>query len=181
MQAKEDFSIRLEMAEMHEEFIDRMTRAYDNKNYVETVWICYAIFEQRISRLIAKYIDKCPVPKRKDKKTCAISTRVKCIQKLIDSKYGAFEDFDKQIMSNVKEWCNKRNVLVHGLISLQHYKEYDKEFKQLAEQGVPLVFELYDVCTDFRNKWYEEKELDTEFPMKNCLCKKQQCINPKCI
>lgn len=39
------------MAEMHEEFIERMSEAYDNQYYVEAVWYCYAIFEQRISRL----------------------------------------------------------------------------------------------------------------------------------
>ena len=64
MKAKEEYTIRLQMAEMHEAFIERMSEAYDNEYYVETVWYCYAIFEQRINRLISKYIDKCPRPKR---------------------------------------------------------------------------------------------------------------------
>ena len=58
MKAKEEYNIRLEMSQMHEEFIDRMSEAYDNHFYVETVWYCYAIFEQRTNRLISKYIDK---------------------------------------------------------------------------------------------------------------------------
>lgn len=58
MIAKEGYAIRIQMAEMHEEFINSMYEAYDNHYYVETVWYCYAIFEQRISRLISKYIDK---------------------------------------------------------------------------------------------------------------------------
>ena len=38
MKAKEEYNIRLEMSQMHEEFIDRMSEAYDNHFYVETVW-----------------------------------------------------------------------------------------------------------------------------------------------
>ena len=50
MEAKESYELRLEMAEMHEEFIERMSVSYDNKYYIETVWYCYSIFEQRINR-----------------------------------------------------------------------------------------------------------------------------------
>ena len=64
MNAKEEYKVRLEMSKMHEEFIERMSNSYDNNYYVESVWYCYAIFEQRISRLISKYIDKCPLPDR---------------------------------------------------------------------------------------------------------------------
>ena len=70
MEAKESYELRLEMAEMHEEFIERMSVSYDNKYYIETVWYCYSIFEQRINRLIAKYIDKCSIaPERTDDKS----------------------------------------------------------------------------------------------------------------
>lgn len=181
MKAREEYAIRAQMAEMHEEYIERMSTAYDKKNYVETVWLCYAIFEQRISRLIAKYIDKCVVPERTDNKSAAISTRIKCLRKLTNSKYGAFDGFDFTVVDRVSKWCDDRNELVHGLVSLGHYKQYDKEFKKLADEGVPLVFELYDACTDFRTKWYALKDDPGEFPMKKCQCKKNKCINPSCI
>ncbi len=45
MNAREEYSVRLRMVEMHEEFIESMSVAYDNKHYVEAVWYCYAIFE----------------------------------------------------------------------------------------------------------------------------------------
>lgn len=35
MKAKEEYAIRAEMAEMHEEYIGRVSSAYDSKNYVE--------------------------------------------------------------------------------------------------------------------------------------------------
>ena len=34
MKAKEEYSIRLEMSQMHEEFIERMSEAYDAGYYV---------------------------------------------------------------------------------------------------------------------------------------------------
>lgn len=180
MNAKEEYNIRLEMSDMHEEFIDKMSVAYDDKFYVEAVWYCYAIFDQRISRLIAKYIDKCTRPKRTNKTTAAISTRINCLKKLVNTKYGAFDSFDVNLLNRILDWCHKRNELVHGLVSLEHYKKYDDEFKKLASLGVPLVFELYDACTNFRNKWYESDEPKGQFPI-NCKCKNNKCINENCI
>lgn len=182
MKAKEEYNIRVEMSKMHEEFIERMSDAYDNGFYVESVWYCYAIFEQRISRLISKYLDRCTLfPERTDDKSAAISVRIVCLKKLIAANYGAFDQFDPDILDRVMKWCNDRNELVHGLISLKHYKKYDGEFENLAKVGVPLVFELYDACTDLRNRWYECDEPVEDFPISKCKCNKKKCINPNCI
>jgi hypothetical protein len=181
MKNEESFDVRLQMAEMHEEFIDRMSKSYDSKLYVETVWYCYAIFEQRINRLIVKYLDKCMIPPRSDEKSAAISTRISCLEKLVDSRYGAFDTFNKDLLKRIMKWCDERNSLVHSLISIKHYRQYDDEFENLAGKGVPLVFELYDECTTFRNRWREMDEPDGEFPVKKCRCKKMQCFNSKCI
>lgn len=182
MKAKEEYAIRLQMAEMHEEFIDKMSNAYDNKHYVETVWYCYAIFEQRINRLISKYIEKCTLsPERTDDKSANISTRITCLKKVINAKYGVFCLLDVNLLEQISKWCEGRNALVHGLISFKHYKKYDEEFENLAKLGVPLVFELYDACTDFRNKWYKSNEPTEPFPVTKCKCKSKKCINEKII
>lgn len=182
MIAKEEYAVRLQMAEMHEEFIERMSEAYDNHYYVETVWYCYAIFEQRICRLISKYIDKCTLyPERTDDKTAAISTRIACLKKVITAQYGVFYIVDISLLDHISKWCDDRNVLVHRLISLKHYKKYDEEFKNLADAGVPLVFELYDVCTNLREQWYRMDEPKTPFPVTKCKCNKKKCINAKNI
>lgn len=182
MKAKEEYETRIEMVQMHKEFIEKMDDAFEKRRYVETVWYCYAIFEQRTSRLIAKYLDKYPVPhNRKDNKSAAISTRIKCIMKLIDARYGTFELFDKNLLENILKWCENRNELVHGLISLKHYKRYDDEFKELAECGRPLVHTLYKEITEFRNSWYVEEEPLSPFPHSKCKCKSKKCINPKII
>lgn len=182
MKAKEQLSIRLQMAEMHEEYISRMSQAYDNHFYVETVWYCYSIFEQRISRLISKVIDKCEVaPDRTDEKSASISTRIICLKKLIDSNYGAFSTINISILDRISKWCEDRNELVHGLVSLSHYKQFDQEFETLAKTGVSLAFELYDACTDFREQWYAIEDPKDPFPVQKCRCKNMKCINPNII
>lgn len=182
MNAREEYSVRLQMAEMHEEFIESMSEAFDNKCYIEAVWYCYAIFEQRISRLISKYIDECPLyPDRTDDKSAAISTRITCVKDMIKNKYCSFEVMDVSLFTKIKNWCDSRNDLVHGLISLKHYKQYDKEFEKLAEEGVPLVFELYDACTELRNAWYGMDSVSGSFPKKKCKCKDKKCINPSIL
>ena len=182
MNAREEYSIRLQMAEMHEEFIERMSEAYDSKYYVEAVWYCYAIFEQRISRLISKYVDHCMLcPERTDDKSAAISIRITCIKNMISAKYCSLDVMDANLFTRINQWCEDRNELVHGLISLKHYKQYDKEFEKLAKEGVPLVFELYDACTDFRNTWYKAASVSGEFPKKKCKCRGKKCINVNAI
>ena len=90
MNAKEKYELRLEMAKMQDQFIQRMSEAYDREYYIETVWYCYAIFEHRINRFISKYIDKCTIaPERTDDKTVSISTRISCLKKVIRAKYNA--------------------------------------------------------------------------------------------
>ena len=105
--------------------------------------------------LIAKYIDKCTIaPERTDDKSAAISIRIACLKKIIKAKYNSFELIDIDILNRISDWCKMRNELVHSLISLKHYRRFDEEFKNLADSGVPLVFELYDVITTFRENWY---------------------------
>lgn len=181
MKPREDYETRTKMAEMHDIYQERLRMAYEQQNYVETVWLCYAIFEQRVNRLIAKYIDQCPKKERDNDKTAAITTRMNCIKRLVKEKYGAFDGFDISVIKRVEQWCRVRNDLVHGLVELKHYKKYDKEFEALAKAGVPLVQELYDACTELRNQWYCMDEESAEFPAEKCKCGKTKCMNPTFI
>ena len=128
--------------------------------------------------LIAKYIDKCTIaPERTDDKSAAISIRIACLKKIIKAKYNSFELIDIDILNRISDWCKMRNELVHSLISLKHYRRFDEEFKNLADSGVPLVFELYDVITTFRENWYLSENSIDDFPVKKCMCKKSKCVN----
>lgn len=167
---KETLEVRREMAEMHDKFLDNLETAMKKKQYIEASWLCYAIFEQRIERIIEKHVKKCPKGKRqKEEKPVSISTKLLCLKKLCKQKYGPYADFDKILLTDIKSWCNLRNDLIHGLVSLEHYRKYDKEFKELALSGEPLVKRLYKEATKVR-EWCREGHQLGKFPEMKCRC-----------
>lgn len=173
---KETLEVRREMAEMHDKFLEDLETAMKKKQYIEASWLCYAIFEQRINRLILKHICKCPKqPKAKNSAPVSISTRINCIKELAQANYGGYGNFDFRLLCDIKEWCDDRNALVHGLVSLAHYKKYDEEFEAIAKKGIPLVYRLYEESTKLREWWYANEDFG-EFPKVKCKCKKQRCI-----
>lgn len=164
-----------QMARMHDEYIERLEKAVEKKNYIEASWLCYSIIEQRITRMIDKHISFCPRAKKTKGKPAAISTRISCIKYLIEKNYGGYANLDNSLMSELTTWCNNRNELVHGLVSLEHYKQYDAEFKSLAERGYPLVKRLYVESGKLR-EWSRKPDSQFgPFPKKKCKCE-YRCI-----
>ena len=45
MKGREAYTVRAEMALMHDDFLSRLDRTMKKKQYVEASWLCYAIFE----------------------------------------------------------------------------------------------------------------------------------------
>lgn len=46
MKQRESYEIRLEMARMHDTYIEDLHEAMKEARYVEASWLCYAIIEQ---------------------------------------------------------------------------------------------------------------------------------------
>lgn len=175
MKQRESYEIRLEMARMHDTYIEDLHEAMKEARYVEASWLCYAIIEQRVTRLILKHLDNCPLEKKKKDVPVSISTRLSCIKTLIENEYGGYAQMDKALFEEIEKWCKDRNELVHGLVSLEHYKHYDKEFEKLAKDGTPIVEKLYKEITKFR-EWYYRDGVFGDFPKFKCMCKKYRCI-----
>ena len=175
MKSKETYETRLEMAHMHDEFLERLDAAMKQHNYVEASWLCYAIFEQRITRIVEKHITKCPKQNRNDNKYhVGIRTKITCLKKLSKVQYGAYANFDSKLLSEIAGWCKKRNTLMHGLVSLELYKKYDKEFKDLAESGTPMVKKLYEEASKVR-EWCRSDHKFGAFPVIKCRCE-YRCV-----
>lgn len=176
MKQKESYLLRCEMAEMHDKFLDNLKSAMEEAQYIEASWLCYAIFEQRIGRIIEKHLVKCPKGRRgRKEKPVSISTKLLCLEKLCKLKYGPYAEFDKKLLTDISVWCRQRNTLIHGLVSLEHYKKYDKEFENLALSGAPLVAQLYKEATKVC-EWCRDKNHQFEkFPEIQCRCK-HRCI-----
>ena len=175
MEPKESYEERLEMARMHDEYIHKLNLAIDDKHYVEASWLCYSIFEQRINRLIAKFIQCCPLQFQKPQKTAAISTRIDCIISLIDQGYPPLQEYDRSLLDEISKWCENRNDNVHDLVNINKYKKYDEIFESLAKEGIILVQRLYSENGKFRDK-YIHSQCFEPFPNgKNCK-RKYRCI-----
>lgn len=173
---KEAYEERCKMAEMHDDFKKRLDQAYTRKEYVEASWLCYAIFEQRIQRLIEKHIHRCPRRKRTDTHPVGIKTKIQCIRKLSKVKYGGYADFNMRLLDDISKWCDKRNELVHSLLNVSTYRQYDKDFYNLAKEGLPLVEQLYSEASKIR-AWYYAETFGA-FPEIKCRCT-QRCIFEK--
>lgn len=170
MKPMESYEVRLEMAQMHDDFLERLDKAMKRKQYIEASWLCYAIFEQRITRIIEKHISQCPKAKRgKNENPVGIATRILCLQKLVKQQYGPYANFDKELLKKIFAWCKRRNDLIHGLVSLEHYKKYDREFRALAESGEPLVKQLYAEAGKVR-EWCRADNQFEKFPDFKCRC-----------
>lgn len=175
MKPREPYPVRCEMAKMHDKFLDNLETAMKKKQYIEASWLCYAIFEQRIGRIIEKHLIKCPKGKRgKDEKPVGIATKLSCLKKLCKLKYGPYAEFDRKLLEDIRSWCKQRNELIHGLVSLEHYRKYDKEFKELAISGEPLVKRLYEEATRVREWCRGDYQLE-KFPEIKCRCE-HRCI-----
>ncbi len=177
MAKKESFETRCQMAKMHDAMVEKLNAAMKKQEYVEASWLCYSIFEQRVTRLIQKHLNKCPKQCRSEKaKDAGISTRIDCIVKLAKQGYGAYAQIDYSVFVKVKKWCRCRNTLVHSLLDINSYRKYDTAFKELAEEGSQLVPLIYTEATKVRN-WCNADNSFPKFPEIRCQCKSQKCIH----
>lgn len=176
MKAKESYEDRLKMAEMHDDIIKRIDTAIKKKQSIEACWLCYACFESRITRTLEKVSANCSKRNCYQNHNVGIVTRIDCLKRLKKQSYAGTECFDNQMLGKIKEWCHERNTLVHALVTLNNYSGMDKKFIDLAKKGKPLVEQLYQQTTQFRNKYYEIESMP-EFPEKSeksCRLKKKE-------
>lgn len=178
MKKIDSLEIRTEMVEMHEEYLNRIKLSIEKKNYIEVSWLCYAIFEQRTNRVIEKVISQCTLKEGKPNRVTAISTKLCCIKKLSEAKYAGINKINVDTIKDIEQWCRDRNSLIHDLVRIDRYRNFDEEFKDLADAGNQLVEKYYSEISEFR-KWYQEDDnmLDV-FPVDHCKeCKKKE----KCL
>lgn len=155
MVKKENIELRLEMAKMHDEVLDSLEKAIDEKNYVTATWLCYACFESRIGRTLNKLSEKCPCRKCQNNNKVGITTRVECVKRCSQNSYRGAENFDTKLLGKIKGWLKTRNIYMHNLVSLENYKNKDIQFKELALDGYNYVTELYKETTMFRKEYYK--------------------------
>lgn len=179
MESTEEQTIRIDMVEMHQYFIEKINDAIRDKRAVEAVWLIYACLENRYFRIIKKFkhlCSKCSKNSkcRSNKNQLALATKIKCVQRLCLAGVPCISNsFDEELFSDTLKWVKTRNLLTHQLLSLDSYQNtYEKSFLELATSGVIILNTTYQSCTTFRKLFYD-KDYTFVFPpscMDECPC-----------
>ena len=159
MRPKESLVIRIQMAEMHDSVLKRIERAYQDEQYIEVCWLCYACFESRINRVLEKICVGCTKERRENGREIGIRTKLECYVRLIKNSYPPLANESIDLLNTVKGWCKERNTLIHGMVDLENYATADKKFSSLAKRGRSLVVRMYEFGTDVRNYYYTTDEV----------------------
>lgn len=162
MKQNESLELRCEMATMHDFFLNKIDESIEGGLYFEASWLIYSCLENRFFRVLDKYKRECKYCRkgskcRKGSNQLAISTKVKCVERLCDAGVECISDsFSSEIFDEVKAWIKLRNSLMHNLLSLEHYEDhFDKDFKELALNGKRIVEDVYEACTKFREAFFQ--------------------------
>lgn len=153
MKAYENYEDRLKMAEMHDDILAKIKFSYDDESYIETCWLCYACFENRVERIMEKLNCVCSKPTRKSR-FAGITSKLGCLKRLMKLNYEMFDSSEVDLINAIICWCSARNKLTHSLVSLDQYEKSDKDFALLAKSGTELVDRLYKLGTNIRNYYY---------------------------
>lgn len=163
MNPKEPLDERLKMVKMHDDVMKRIDTAIKKKNCIEACWLCYSCMDNRITRTLEKLSEKCCKRNCYNNPRVGISSRIACLKRLIKKCYAGTELIESKLLGDIQKWCKTRNTYVHNLITLNNYENIDEKFMTLAKEGKPLVDALYKQMTEFRENYYNLKEMP-EFP-----------------
>lgn len=179
MKSIEEKSIRVNMVNMHQFFIDKIDKAIKDKRYIEAAWLIYSCMENRFFRVLAKYKNQCIYCNGKskcDKNTneLALKTKIACVKRLVENNVSCLSNsFTVEQLDSIKTWVGKRNTMMHDLLSLETYQNTDDAFEKSAKEGKKLLSDLYKSCTEFRKAFFAE-DYEFVFPlsaMEECRCK----------
>lgn len=180
MQSTETMESRLKRVDMHNYFLDRINAGMEHGNYIEASWLIYSCFENRFFRTLEKYKTFCKYCRSKSKcnnkgkNELALATKIKCVRRLHENNVTCISKvFRYELFQEILDWVEKRNDLMHELLSLEYYENTDERFKESAEIGKALLDETYESCTKYRKLFYAD-DYSFVFPveaMEGCPCK----------
>lgn len=180
MISREDKSIRLNMVDMHQFFIDKIDDAMAHERYIEASWLIYSCMENRFFRVLEKFKNQCKYCTGKCKERSnrlSISTKIKCVKRLLENNVECIsESFTSKQLEDISSWLADRNKKMHNLLSLETYKNVDTEFKKSATKGRAILDDLYESCTKFRSKFFDPEYIFIfpEAAMEKCPCNKKR-------
>ncbi len=114
--------------------MEHLTRALDERFYLEAVFIEYAVIEDRLTSALKH------AGVYNEKKHRMLTDKVKALRLLIrNGDKAACEHLLENLLDNILSWKDKRNSYVHSLMDQE--QETDS-FEELAQEGNALMQSL---------------------------------------
>ena len=139
----------------HINYAEQMTRlktALKNEFYLESIFIEYSILEERTEAILI-YCNSFPKPGTNGKVN--IGKKISKIDNLANTNHSFFLDryFDSEFMNKLRDWKDKRNPLIHELLTRENHTT---ELKELAEEGYELMKKLETKSINYK-KYLERR------------------------
>lgn len=146
--------------QMHAKLFGYTKRAIENEYYFEALVFEYASIEERTKRIMKSLNMICYMPKMyKDQPYIGLTSILTCLESFTkdetifkDSKFGATRVARKETIEKVKDWIDKRNLMIHQLYaSPDGYEKILKHAAQLAAEGYDHVDLFHREATRIKN------------------------------
>ena len=118
--------------------IKKLTKALNSNFYFEAIFIEYAIIEDCLSSVLSK----------NGKTIKYMGKKLNSIHLLAKKDKLISEYFSEKFLNRLKQWKDKRNPLVHSLVSIV---VDETELSELASEGDSLIKELIDKTNRYIN------------------------------
>lgn len=149
-------------SKLYEDLIRRFRATHDSGFHYESCWFAYAIFEDRLSSIVkqsgdgrganSKFSDKISqIDELKKMKIAmikkngfgAVRDKAKGGKKVKQHKFAELSSLRISMLSELKDWSQSRNDLVHDLASGTKTLEVcDAEIKELSTKADELIKEV---------------------------------------
>ena len=134
------------------ELMGKLKKSIDNNFYYESIFIEYAILEDRTTSLLKhaklgtldEYGSELNVNGKLNK--------IKRSREFYGDTYVK-EHITKELLSDIHNWKNRRNILIHNLVETRYNNE---DIKNIALEGYELI-KLLNSKSTLINKYFDKK------------------------
>lgn len=128
----------------------RLTKAINNEFYLEAIFIEYAVFEDRLESILVHAGKFNPTKHDKISRKLSKLSEMSRNKKGLEKKY-----FSEELIQDIGNWKEQRNLLIHAL--MKQTPDYE-ELKELALQGRELLRKLDNKARSYRRALEKAEE-----------------------
>lgn len=120
--------------EKYSDLMEKLKKSVEQEFYYESIFIIYAVLEDRTESILKHAnIDV----KKDNNRSLTLNEKLNKISKenIFEQEYIK-KHLSEDLIKQIHDWKNKRNVLIHDLVNVEYNNE---EIKELAIEGYNLL------------------------------------------